>query len=77
MFDAYSLGVLIGYCLGLWLGWKCLTTGNPILMLVGVCFVFGVISAICGDIISMIQVSFGWVEKLIHGFAKVFNVIVK
>jgi hypothetical protein len=77
MFDAYSLGVLIAYCLGLWLGWKCLLTGNPILILVGVCFIFGTISAICGDIISLFTMSFHWVEKLIHGFASIFTSLVK
>jgi len=77
MFDAHSLGVFIGYCLCAWIGWKSILTGNPILMLVGVCFFFGVISAICGDIISLFTVSFAWVEKLIHGFASIFTSLVK
>lgn len=74
---AHFIGSILAYCVCLWIAFKLMCTGNPLLAILGVLWLLGTLSEMFHSIISLIHVSFDWVKIFIDSTADKFGDAVK
>jgi hypothetical protein len=70
--DAHFIGTLLGYWFCLWLSFKLISGGNPLLAIIGVLWLFGTLKTIFSNIMDLFAISFHWVDIVIRNVSNIF-----